>query len=329
MPTRIEDTAGGKCFTNLPIFDTIILHLDGKTILQLAVTCKWVWGLLRRSRVQWRRVLSNHEDLAQFPGAHLRTAHTLVILHFSQDCVMCGCETSNPVLSNHAVRLCDSCSVQHLVAAQTHTIWHNGPHPVVEPVFLPDINSTPNMTVYPAEPVQMPPLDFDILLNSQQEPAEQAATTDEVIIPPMQFYTDTYLNPNYSSGADIDRGCGFPTDWDDEDLTGLEYVDVMISAGNLLTQVAYLVCKPPVITLLTTASPMLFYALTVTRKRRTSNRCDWVYYSFHGPCLSPCGNILLGVKLEKRMRPCWGGRHVVLNSVRSSAWCWSIGRSVR
>ncbi|CAE6525646.1 unnamed protein product [Rhizoctonia solani] len=78
------------------------------------------------------------------------------------------------------------------------------------------------MTVYPAGPAQMPPLDFDILLNSPQEPVEEVATTDETPTSPIKFYTDAYLYPDYSSRADIDRGCGYPTDWDDEDFTGMQ-----------------------------------------------------------------------------------------------------------
>ncbi|CAE6482214.1 unnamed protein product [Rhizoctonia solani] len=58
------------------------------------------------------------------------------------------------------------------------------------------------MTVYPAGPAQMPPLDFDILLNSPQEPVEEVATTDETPTSPIKFYTDAYLYPDYSSQAD-------------------------------------------------------------------------------------------------------------------------------
>ncbi|KAG8682838.1 hypothetical protein FRC11_014325 [Ceratobasidium sp. 423] len=227
-------SAGGKCLMNLCILDAIIVHVDGRTILHLAVTCKWVWGVLNRSQVPWRRALSNHEDFAPFLGAHLRTPRTLVVLHFSLECVMCGLSTNNPILANHAVRLCDNCSVQHLVAMRTHTTWQNGalifcPHPAVEQIFLPDIHRMPpassSVQLYPAEPAQMVPVDFDKYIAPRPEPAEWVPTSGETTeYYPAEFYSDTYMNPTYSSPGDINVGCGFPQDLDDdeefEDSTG-------------------------------------------------------------------------------------------------------------
>ncbi|CAE6476138.1 unnamed protein product [Rhizoctonia solani] len=215
-------SAGGKCLMNLCIFDEIIIHIDGRTILHLAVTCKWVWDLLSRSRTSWRRALSNHEDFAPFPGAHLRTPRTLVVLHFSSDCVMCGLPTNNPILANHAVRLCDDCSAQHLIAMRTHTTWQSGPHPAVEQAFLPDIHDMPptpsTAQLYPAEPAQMVPANFDKYSTPQLEPAEWMPTSIEATeFYPAEFYSHVYMNPIYSSSRDIDIGCGFPQDLSDDD----------------------------------------------------------------------------------------------------------------
>ncbi|CAE6470159.1 unnamed protein product [Rhizoctonia solani] len=213
--------AARRCLEILCILDEIIVYVDGKTILNLAVTCTWLWDVLKRSRVLWERALSNHQDFAPFPGAHLRTARTLVVLHFSSECVMCGLPTNNPILSNYAVRLCDTCSTQHLVAMGTHTIWQNGPHQAVEPVFLPDVDKKPPTSymaqVYPAQVRQLLPANFDSYLAPQQEPMEQATAS------PMEFYTDSYMNPVYASSAEIDADRGFPTDLDDDepdDFTG-------------------------------------------------------------------------------------------------------------
>ncbi|CAE6484199.1 unnamed protein product [Rhizoctonia solani] len=238
---------GSKCLMNLCIFDAIISHVDGKTILHLAVTCRWVWDVLKRSQVSWRRALSSHEDFAPFPGAYCRTAHTLVVLHFSSECVMCGRQTNNPILSNHAVRLCNDCSARHLVAMGTHTIWQNGafrcilfasypraltqgpvvitgPHLAMEPVFLPDVDKilpTPNVAqVYPAQVPQILPANFDSYLTPGQEPAERIVARPEATASLTGFYTDSYLNRVYSSPADIDVDCGFPTDLEDEVFEG-------------------------------------------------------------------------------------------------------------
>ncbi|CAE6456348.1 unnamed protein product [Rhizoctonia solani] len=216
--------AGSKCLMNLCIFDAIIAHIDGKTILHLAVTCRWVWDVLKRSHASWRRALLSHEDFAPFLGAYRRTAHTLVVLHFSSECVMCGRHTGNPILSNYAVRLCDDCSTRHLVAMGTHSIWQNGPQLAIEPVFLPDIDKMlpmPNVAqVYPAQVPQILPVNFDSYLTPQQEPAERIVTRLEATAPSMEFYTDSYLNPVYSSPAKIDLDCGFPTDLEDEVFEG-------------------------------------------------------------------------------------------------------------
>ncbi|KAJ1302257.1 hypothetical protein OPQ81_001076 [Rhizoctonia solani] len=232
MTLTWSQSAASKCLWNLCILDEIIAHIDGKTILQLAVTCKWVWVQLGRSKVPWRRALSNHEDIASFPGSHLRTAHTLVVLHFSSECVMCGLQTSNPILSNHAVRLCGSCSAQHLVVMQTHTIWQNGPHSGIEPVFLPDIHTFPGSSMarlYPAEPVQAIPADLNNYITSRPEPVEREVTSNESTASPQEFYSNKYHNPNYSSPEDINRGCGFPAKWDDEGSK------VMRASSNSLT----------------------------------------------------------------------------------------------
>ncbi|CUA75495.1 hypothetical protein RSOLAG22IIIB_05926 [Rhizoctonia solani] len=234
--------AARRCLEILCILDEIIVYVDGKTILNLAVTCTWLWDVLKRSRVLWERALSNHQDFAPFPGAHLRTARTLVVLHFSSECVMCGLPTNNPILSNYAVRLCDTCSTQHLVAMGTHTIWQNGPHQAIEPVFLPDVDKMPPTScmaqVYQAQVPQLLPANFDSYLAPQQAPMEQATsnqvtgmyyarfTTSLANIPiasPMEFYADSYMNPVYASSAEIDANCGFPTGLDDEepeDFTG-------------------------------------------------------------------------------------------------------------
>ncbi|CAE6336454.1 unnamed protein product [Rhizoctonia solani] len=217
-----RSSAAVTCLTNLCIVDTISDYIDGRSLLYLSRTCTGLWNLLERWPALWKRVLPNHEDFAPFPGAHLRTARTLVILLYTSECVMCGSETSNGALGKFAVRLCSDCSAQYLAEIWTYTSWQNRPYPISELTFLPDSNMIlpPLDTAlqYPETSKLRDPAEFRFDIGYEQlgDPEPDAVMATGVGAT-TEYYSCEYLNPVYSSSAEIDRGCGFPTDLDEED----------------------------------------------------------------------------------------------------------------
>lgn len=120
----------------------LVYYIAPDDLLNLARTCKKLRSDLWNEPAIWKRALA--QSALALVSIHKRHPRSLVILHFTKECMVCGTETNSHAIEELVIRLCENCEGVELTPVPDQppgfrtTIWQNGPHQYVTRFFRRD-----------------------------------------------------------------------------------------------------------------------------------------------------------------------------------------------